>query len=92
MQLEGGVAVTIKVKYFALIREASGMSSEEVEWNGGSVTVKEFMSFLSERHGALREYVEGRRVLCSLNREYAAGDEILKDGDEVALFPAVSGG
>ena len=54
--------------------------------------MKEFMSFLSERHGALREYIEGRRVLCSLNREYAAGEETLKDGDEVALFPAVSGG
>jgi molybdopterin synthase sulfur carrier subunit len=84
--------VTITVRYFALVREVAGKSSERVEWSGDSVTVKEFMSFLSKLHGPLREYIEGRRVLCSLNREYAAGEEILKDGDEVALFPAVSGG
>jgi molybdopterin converting factor subunit 1 len=84
--------VTITVRYFALVREVSGMSSERVEWNGDSATVKEFLSFLGERKVALREFIEGRRVLCAVNREYAAGEEILKDGDEVALFPAVSGG
>jgi molybdopterin synthase sulfur carrier subunit len=84
--------VTITVRYFALVREVSGRSSERVEWNGEGVTVKEFMSFLGERNGPLREFIEGRRVLCAVNREYAAGEESLKDGDEVALFPAVSGG
>ncbi len=84
--------VTITVRYFALVREISGRSSERVEWGGDGVTMKEFMAFLSERNAALREFIEGRRVLCSVNREYAAGEEILKDGDEVALFPAVSGG
>jgi molybdopterin converting factor subunit 1 len=86
------MAVTITVRYFALVREVSGMSSERIEWSGESATVKEIMSFLGERNGALREFIEGRRVLCAVNREYAAGEERLEDGDEVALFPAVSGG
>lgn len=32
------------------------------------------------------------KVLYSINQEYAKGDEILNDGDELAIFTAVSGG
>ncbi len=33
-----------------------------------------------------------RELLFSINQEYARGDEILRDGDELAIFTAVSGG
>ena len=32
------------------------------------------------------------KLLFSINQEYAQDDEILHDGDEVAIFTAVSGG
>ncbi len=32
------------------------------------------------------------KLLFSINQEYARGDEILSDGDELAIFTAVSGG
>ncbi len=32
------------------------------------------------------------RLLYSLNQTYATGDEIVCDGDELAIFTAVSGG
>jgi molybdopterin converting factor small subunit len=31
-------------------------------------------------------------LLFSLNQEYASGDEIVRNGDELAVFTAVSGG
>lgn len=31
-------------------------------------------------------------LLFAVNQEYAAGDEIIRDGDELAIFTAVSGG
>ncbi len=33
-----------------------------------------------------------QRLLYSLNQTYATGDEIVRDGDEIAIFTAVSGG
>lgn len=32
------------------------------------------------------------KLLFAVNQEYAGGDEIIKDGDELAVFTAVSGG
>ena len=32
------------------------------------------------------------KLLFAVNQEYANGDEIVKDGDELAIFTAVSGG
>ncbi len=32
------------------------------------------------------------KLLFAVNQEYASGDEIVKDGDELAVFTAVSGG
>lgn len=32
------------------------------------------------------------KLLFSLNQEYARGDELIRDGDELAIFTAVSGG
>ena len=32
------------------------------------------------------------KLLFSVNQEYATGDEIINDGDELAVFTAVSGG
>jgi molybdopterin converting factor small subunit len=31
-------------------------------------------------------------LLLAINEEYATGDEIISDGDELAIFTAVSGG
>lgn len=36
--------------------------------------------------------LKNHKLLFALNQEYANGEEILKDGDELALFTAVSGG
>jgi molybdopterin converting factor small subunit len=32
------------------------------------------------------------KLLFAVNQEYASGDETIKDGDELAVFTAVSGG
>ena len=32
------------------------------------------------------------KLLCALNQNYISGDECLREGDEVAIFTAVSGG
>jgi molybdopterin converting factor small subunit len=36
--------------------------------------------------------LENHKLLFAVNQEYANGDETIKDGDELAVFTAVSGG
>jgi len=36
--------------------------------------------------------LEKHSLLFALNQEYSNGDEIIRDGDELAIFTAVSGG
>ena len=36
--------------------------------------------------------LKNHKLLFALNQEYVGGDEIIKDGDELAVFTAVSGG
>lgn len=36
--------------------------------------------------------LHGHRLHISINQQYATGDEIVRDGDELAIFTAVSGG
>jgi molybdopterin synthase catalytic subunit/molybdopterin converting factor small subunit len=74
-------AVTVHVRLFAGLREHAGWSSREVE----AATVSDVWPALG-----LGDEPEG--LLYAVNREYAERDRELRDGDEVALIPPVSGG
>jgi molybdopterin synthase catalytic subunit/molybdopterin converting factor small subunit len=73
--------VSVHVRLFAGLRERAGWSSREVE----AATVADVWPSLG-----LGEEPEG--LLYAVNREYAERDHELRDGDEVALIPPVSGG
>ena len=82
----------ITVRYFALLRERMGRESEVVSWPDGGLTVTLLRGHLADRSPALAGILRGPPLLVAVNREYAAADTPLKDGDEVALFPPVTGG
>ena len=81
----------VTVRYFALLREAAGVETEAVELAGES-SLKDLLDLLGGRDGSLGSLLRERPLLCAVNREYAAREKSLGDGDEVALFPPVSGG
>ncbi len=79
----------IKVKFFALHREAVGESEIEIEVKEG-VTIDKLVEMLIHDYPKLEELKDSN--ILSLNHNYANGSESLKEGDEVALFPPVGGG
>lgn len=83
----------IKLLYFARLREALGTGREEVTLPAGVSTLGALRAHLSARGEAwAREMAAGRNLRAAVNQEIAGPDTPLKDGDEVAFFPPVTGG
>jgi molybdopterin synthase catalytic subunit len=79
----------VRVLYFATLRQIVGLRQEELELPDG-LTVAGFKARLAELHPPSEKALES--ALVAINREFAFPEEHLKDGDEVAIFPPVSGG
>ena len=82
--------MSVKVLYFAGLKEALGLAGESVELPAGVSTV-----------GALRDWLvaQGRDKLasaknlrCAVNQDMAGLDAPVREGDEIAFFPPVTGG
>ena len=80
------------VLYLARLREAFGRRQEQFELPAAS-TVGELIDALRARGGAwATELAAGRAVRVAVNQEVTQLSAPLCDGDEVALFPPVTGG
>ena len=77
--------MTIKVKYFASLREEIGKSYDELEIESPLTAIQVW------KQATGREHFEDN-VLIALNQEYASADVLVNDGDELAFFPPVTGG
>ena len=75
----------IMVRYFAGIRERFGRTEDCLEIND-AITVGEVWQCISNGEPL------PDNTLVALNMEYANASEQVKDGDEVAFFPPVTGG
>ena len=81
------VAVKIRVRCFASVRELLGADVVEVELPEGA-TLAALKLELAERAPDLLRLPLTQAV----NRRYATADQQLADGDEVAFIPPISGG
>ncbi len=83
----------IKVLYFASLRDRIGTTSEDLELPATTVTIKDILHILRSRKGVWAETFDaGTLVLAAINQEMAGPDQPIKNGDEVAFFPPVTGG
>ncbi|MES2624180.1 MAG: molybdopterin converting factor subunit 1 [Pseudomonadota bacterium] len=83
----------IDVHYFASVRESLGLAQEQIPANAEINTVLMLMNALVARHGERWDAVlRQSKVLMAVNKTVARTDTVIKDGDEVAFFPPVTGG
>ena len=79
----------IQVRLFAVLRDAAGVSEVELELPAGA-TAAAVGARLAERYPGIAKHLP--RVAYAVNRDYAPAETPLREGDEVALIPPVSGG
>lgn len=83
----------MKLLYFAWLRAKLGKASEELTPPAFVRTVGELLDWLETVSPAHKAALADRRaVKVAVNQDYAALDHPVKPGDEIALFPPVTGG
>jgi molybdopterin synthase catalytic subunit len=81
--------VKVKVIYFGMTRELAGAANEPVEL-GENATAGDLFATLRSKHPQLERYANS--LALAVNLEYSDRCRVLREGDEVALIPPVSGG
>ena len=82
----------VTVLYFASLREAVGLSREELPLEAGA-TIGGVVEALRARSARWAEaFAPGRAWRVAVNQQMASLATPVKAGDEVAFFPPVTGG
>lgn len=79
----------VTLLYFAAVREKLGRDRDELELPVGA-SVHDLVRAAQVLRPALTPFDPAIRV--ARNLEFTTDDELLKDGDEIAFIPPVSGG
>ena len=81
--------ITVTVLVFGAARDVVGQGEVNIVLKGRPTAATGFAQLLEE-FPDLKRF--GRSLLLAVNQDYATEDRELKDGDELAIFPPVSGG
>jgi MoaE-MoaD fusion protein len=83
------MSMRVRVLFFGVLKDVLGAEGESLELGEGATiaTLLEVYRRRTPGRGALWS-----SLAVAVNQQYAPGDELLREGDEVALLPPVSGG
>ena len=83
----------LELRFFASLREALGVSQENVTTPDNVKTIADLRTYLVARGNPWSEVLADGKVLrCALNQHMVDANTALQDGAEVAFFPPVTGG
>ena len=85
--------MTIKVLYFASVRERVGKPDEEIEPPAGIATVGQLMTWLAGRDEQYAYAFENAKVIrAAIDRKHVRPDARIEGAGEIAFFPPMTGG
>ncbi len=79
--------MTVTVKFFASVREIVGARSQSIELPEGSTVAALWQTYVDKF-----PRLASMALAHAVNHEYSGMQRVLKEGDEVAFIPPVSGG
>jgi sulfur-carrier protein len=83
----------VKLLYFAWLRSRVGCAEEEVPLPAQVHDVAGLLDWLRGRGGGYAEALRDLRVVrVAINQDYVGLEHSVREGDEVAIFPPVTGG
>ncbi len=82
----------IRILYFASLREALGVSGEDLDLPAGVATAGALRDAIAARGEPWAQLARAKNLRCAVNQRMAGFDAPVKAGDEVAFFPPVTGG
>ena len=81
----------LTIKFFAVLRER--LATDEVQLDvTESTPVSELLEQLKQRSEKWHKELSRYDLLCAINHEFADPTATVGNGDELALFPPVTGG
>ena len=85
--------MTIKLRYFAWVRERVGKPEEEIEVPSGVATVAELMVWLSSRGEEYAHAFANPKVIrAAIDRTHVKPKTPIGAASEIAFFPPMTGG
>jgi molybdopterin synthase sulfur carrier subunit len=84
---------TLKLRYFAWVRERIGKPDEEVEVPGSVTTVGDLVAWLSGRGEEYAYAFENPKVIrAAIDRAHVKPQTAIGKASEIAFFPPMTGG
>jgi len=82
----------VKILAFGVLKDLLGTATVELELTQGA-TVADLLRILEQQTSNLSMQTHVWQALAvAVNREYSSASTMLREGDEIALLPPVSGG
>ncbi|MEP6923048.1 MAG: molybdopterin converting factor subunit 1, partial [Pyrinomonadaceae bacterium] len=82
--------ISVKVLFFGAAKDLAG-TNEKMFGLPENISAAEAFTFILQSIPTVREKF-GKSLLFAVNQSYVTGEETIKEGDELAIFPPVSGG
>jgi molybdopterin synthase sulfur carrier subunit len=85
--------MTVKILYFAWVREKVGKAEESLDLPAGVETAQQLMAWLKNRGPEYAEaFARAEVILVALDRRHVKPTASIAGAREVAFFPPVTGG
>jgi molybdopterin synthase sulfur carrier subunit len=83
----------LRVLFFASVREQLGCAVLEIQWPQSGLDLDGLQEKLCHEHGERwREVLAQDNMVRAVNQAVVSGNCALREGDEIAFFPPVTGG
>jgi molybdopterin synthase sulfur carrier subunit len=85
--------MTVKILYFAWVRERIGKADEEIDLPDGVATVGDLVAWLAKRGDEYAHAFDNPKVIrAAIDRNHVRPDTAIAGAKEIAFFPPMTGG